>query len=119
MSVRRRPSIMEGVGREGKQGGREADGALAGAGWTPSATKMWRLTRGSNLQPRISEFCVTISAPAERTQDYKYFTLCDVQISVKKKKKKKKKRDWKFFWARRGARTHDPEIKSLVLYRLS
>ncbi len=36
-----------------------------------------------------------------------------------KKKKKKKTEKKKELDAQRGARTHDPEIKSLMLYRLS
>ena len=39
--------------------------------------------------------------------------LCNL-LTVREKKRKKK-----MFVAQRGARTHDPEIKSLMLYRLS
>ena len=39
--------------------------------------------------------------------------LCN-QLTVREKKREKKIRV-----AQRGARTHDPEIKSLMLYRLS
>ena len=48
----------------------------------------------------------------------------DLQKKKKKEKKLKKKKKTNNFkkqnWsAQRGARTHDPEIKSLMLYRLS